>query len=411
MAKAEPLGVYLYGARIAEITTSGRPADVSCRYTDAALDMAPGNTPLLSCSLPLGRKKLNAANYFRGMLPEGQHLQALAAVAKIPTYDIFGMLARYGRDVAGAAIIAKDDPGPRPGDAIMYTPEQLAEEVAGLEDRPLAIYDDSELSLPGLQNKLLLIRTADGWARPAGGRPSTHILKVEDRRYPGLVTMEAACMRLARRVGLTTVDVEVMTFDGIDCIVVSRFDRSVDANSAFRRVHQEDSCQALDRDSEAQRGKGKYEYAGGPRLFEIADLLDRYAADPVEQLARLASTVAFNTVIGNADAHGKNISVIHRRPGVIELAPLYDTVPTALWPKLPQRAAMSVNGVGQLNAVTLPDVVAEAARWSLDADPAELAAVTTVTQIMDGLGDVPDELATAIEVRAHRFLNDRKAGS
>ncbi|MEZ5261137.1 MAG: hypothetical protein R2755_05025 [Acidimicrobiales bacterium] len=35
-----------------------------------------------------------------------------------------------------------------------------------------------------MQNKLLLIRDGGAWFRPTGGRPSTHILKVEDRRFP-----------------------------------------------------------------------------------------------------------------------------------------------------------------------------------------------------------------------------------
>ena len=404
MAKREPLGVYLYGHRVANLTTTGRPGDISCAYTDEALTLWPGNTPLLSCSLPLAARRQRATNYFKGMLPEGRHLQALASAAKIPTYDIYGMLARYGRDVAGAAVIAVDDPGPRPGEAIPYTLDELAEEVAGLEDRPLAIYDDSELSIPGLQHKLLLVRTDDCWARPAGGRPSTHILKVEDRRYPGLVSMEAACMRLARHVGLTDVDVELMTFDGTDCLVVSRFDRFTDDDGNVGRIHQEDSCQALNRDPEANQGQGKYEHAGGPRLSQLAEILDRHAANPVDELVRLAAAVVFNTVVGNADAHGKNMSFLHVSPGVVELAPLYDVVPTALWPRLPTRAAMSVNGQTQLAKIAIDELIAEATRWSLDVELAHRVVTETVSQMMAGLDNLPDQLATLVEARASAFL-------
>lgn len=105
--------------------------------------------------------------------------------------------------------------------------------MGGLEDRPLAIYDDSELSLAGLQHKLLLVATEDGWGRPVGGRPSTHILKLEDRRYPGMVTLEAACLRLARAIDLTTVDVSVERFSELDCLIVSRFDRAVDGDDPY----------------------------------------------------------------------------------------------------------------------------------------------------------------------------------
>jgi hypothetical protein len=38
-----------------------------------------------------------------GVWLHGQHLQALAAQAKVTTGDVFALLARYGRDAAGAA--------------------------------------------------------------------------------------------------------------------------------------------------------------------------------------------------------------------------------------------------------------------------------------------------------------------
>lgn len=409
MAKRPPLGVWLYGRRVAELTST-RPGEVVCRYTDEALDTWPSNTRLLSCSLPLGARPLKTAGlYFRGMLPEGQHLQALAAGAKVATYDTFGLLARFGRDVAGAAVISASDPGERPGDVRPYTGEELADEVAGLEDRPLAIYDDSSLSLAGLQNKLLLVATGDGWARPVGGRPSTHILKLEDRRYPGLVTMEAACLRLARAVGLTTVDAVVEQFAGLDCLIVSRFDRVVSGDDV-RRVHQEDSCQALGRDPEAAQGKGKYEHAGGPALREVAGLLDQYAADPLAELHRLVAAITYTVVIGNADAHGKNLSLLHDEPGLVTLAPLYDTAPTALWPKLPARAAMAVNGRAQLADITISDVVDEVRGWPLDPAVATAAATSTAEQILAALADVdvPTELADLVQGRCASFLGEER---
>lgn len=405
MARPEPLGVWVYGTRVAELTTSG-PGDVTLRYSAEALERWPSNTPLLSCSLPLGRRRQKAGVYFKGMLPEGQHLQALAAQAKVTTGDIFGLLSRYGRDVAGAAVIAASDPGERPGGVVAYTTDGLAEEVAGLEDHPLAVYDDSELSIAGLQNKLLLVADGDGWARPVGGRPSTHILKVEDRRFPGLVAMEAACLRLARAVGLTTVEVGLETFAELPCIIVSRFDRSVDATGTVVRVHQEDSCQALGRDPEANRGRGKYEATGGPSLTEVATLLDRWAPDPLAELARLVCVVTFTVAIGNADAHGKNLSLLHPSPGVVCLAPLYDTVPTVMWPKLPARAAMRINARTTLAAVTLDDIVAEASRWNLSAVTARTAAVSTTESLIAALDatEVPEELAGTVRARVTDLL-------
>jgi serine/threonine-protein kinase HipA len=341
------------------------------------------------------------------MLPEGQHLQALAAQAKVSTIDIFGLLARYGRDVAGATVISPTEPEDRQGRLEPYDRASLAEEVANLEDHPLGVHDDSELSIAGLQNKLLLIAEGDGWGRPVAGRPSTHILKVEDRRYPGLATMEGACLRLARAVGLTSVDVTVETIAELPCIIVSRFDRQVEADGTVVRVHQEDVCQALGRDPDANRGKGKYEASGGPTLVEVAALLDRWAAEPLSELERLVAVVTFTVAIGNADAHGKNLSLVHDSPESVRLAPLYDTVPTVLWPKLPDRAAMTINHKTKLSAVTLDDICAEAVRWRLAPGTARRIATATAEHLLAALDaeNAPEELAVVIRTRLRALLS------
>lgn len=406
MPKREPLAVWLYGIRIGTLTTNGAPNNLALRYSTEALDTWPGNTPLLSCSLPLSTQKLDPREYFRGLLPEGPHLGSLAARAKISVTDLHGLLARYGRDVAGAVTVLPegDDPAGRRGGAVAYDDVSLSDDVERLDTVPLAIHDDSELSLPGLQNKLLLIRGHDGtWFRPTGGRPSTHILKVEDRRFPGLVAAEAAAMRLARRIGLTTVDVDIITVAGTECIIVERYDRTTGPDGEVSRIHQEDVCQALDHDAEGNHGAAKYERGGGPGLSDVAALLEQYATDPVAELRRLVRYVTFNTVVGNADAHAKNISLVHHRAGTIELAPLYDTVPTVLFPTLKDRAAMFVNGKTTLSKVTIDDVVAEAVGWMLDGDIARAEASATVDAIVDELGSVPDMLASVVSSRASHF--------
>lgn len=389
MAKRRPpLNVWLYEMLVATITSQG-PGQITLEYTVEALDTWPGNTPLLSCSLPLSsRAHRDAGLYFRGMLPEGRHLQALATMARVPTYDTFGILARFGRDVAGACVVGVEPPRDHPGTIEPYDHASLDDEVAGLEDRPLAIYDDSELSLPGLQNKLLLVATAKGWARPVGGRPSTHILKLEDPRFPGLVAHEADALRLARHLGLTSVDAHTQTIGGLPCLIVSRFDR-LDRDGATMRIHQEDACQALSRDHEAARFKGKYEHAGGPGLRDVAGLLDRYAANPLDELEKLVRVVAFTVGIGNADAHGKNLALLHPGPGQVQLAPLYDTVPTVCWPSLPTRAAMSVNGRTDLPTITIADIAAEADRWRFAAASAAEAARATLSDLIHALDIVP----------------------
>lgn len=111
----------------------------------------------------------------------------------------------------------------------------------------------------------------------------------------------------------------------------------------------------------------------------------------------LLVAVTFTVLIGNADAHGKNIAFLHPTPESIELAPLYDTVPTVLWPKLRTRGAMSVGGVWELSAVTFDDLLAEAASWRHDRDRARTVVADTAQRLLAAAGDLAEDSA----VRAH----------
>ncbi|HVB76406.1 MAG TPA: HipA domain-containing protein [Candidatus Nitrosotalea sp.] len=406
MPRPELLGVWLYGRRIAQFTAP-RPWIIQCAYTDEALETWPANIPLLSCSLPLMRKRQDASVFAAGLLPEGGHRLAVAGSMGVSVTDVRALLGRLGRDVAGAAVISAEAPAPRAGRFVPYTAEGLEAEVLALPDRPLAIYDDSELSIAGLQDKLLLVKLEDGlWARPVSGLPSTHILKIEDRRYPGLIEAEASCLRLARAVGLTTVDIVVETIANIPCLIVSRFDRRQEEDGSVSRIHQEDACQALARNPDADQGRGRYERAGGPRLVEIAGLLDRHSATPAADLDQLLSLTTFNATIGNADAHGRNVSLLHPAPGRITLAPVYDTVPTLLWQNLRAELAMTANGVSSLAAVKRDDLVAEAERWHHDRRRSERVSSDLAERLLAAAAseDLRKDVRDLVRARATRFL-------
>ena len=401
------LGIWLGGVHIADLEQPRWP-QISCRYSEEALRSAPLNSPILSCSLPLRARPQDATAFCRGLLPEGQALQSLAARAGVAVNATFDLLARYGRDVAGALVIDADEPTERRFGAEPYTAQSLAEAINELDDYPLGAHDDSELSLAGLQDKLLLVRLNDGsWARPLGGRPSTHILKLDDLRHPGLVEAESQCLELARAAGLTSVESELTEIGPSSCLIVSRFDREL-ADGEVRRVHQEDLCQALGIDPDGERGRAKYESGGGPSLRRAAALLDAYAADPAAQLDRLVAVVVFTVAIGNADAHGKNLALLHPTPGTIALAPLYDTVPTALWPNLRTDAAMAIGGQPSLADVTLADILREARSWSHPEDRAGTVAASTVGRLLEAIerGTIPpdSDVAALVRDRTPRLL-------
>jgi len=409
------LAAWLHGTRVAELkAASADGRGITLRYTPAAFDLVPGRAPLLSCSLPLDPRPLDATHFFAGLLPEGEALRSMADLAEVAAIDTFSLLARFGRDVAGAVVITDadvDDLEPRSPHIEPYQPGELDDAIANLPTRPLDLHDDSELSLPGLQNKLLLVAVDGGWARPRNGHASTHILKADDLRHPGLVDAEATCLRLARAAGLTSVDATVETFADQRCLIVPRFDRTSgpDQGGAPARIHQEDLCQATASDLRANGGRGKYASAGGPDLEDAAELLDSYATDPTAQLTRLVQVVAFTVAIGNADAHGKNLAFLHPTPGQIELAPLYDTVPTVLWPNLRTAPAMPVGPrVCNIDEITGRDIMAAAKLWRVGPDRARAAIVDCADTVAAALGscitpDTPDALAASVLAACERL--------
>lgn len=397
-----PLQVFWDDEPIATLTAK-RPWDLRCRYHPSVVDAMETNAPLLSCSLPVRRQAMPAGPFLRGLLPEGRHLQSMAALAELATNDTYGLLARFGRDVAGALrIAAEGDAVDRPAPAAEeYTESEFADDVIRLDDQSLGLRDDSELSLAGLQDKLLLVELADGrWGRPRHGAPSTHILKVDDLRFPGLIAAEAASLRLAAAIGLTAIEpMEVKVADR-DCLIVRRFDRVAEAGTV-RRIHQEDLCQALGIDPVAQQGRAKYERAGGPRLAQMADLLSAHSDDPSRDLAALLAATTLNGLIGNADAHGKNFALLHDRVGRVRLAPLYDLVPTMLWPSLRTEMAMSINGRFAPASLSADDLVGEARRWSMPHRRAEEVVAGTIDRALESLSVVGhDRLVDLIRGRA-----------
>lgn len=376
MARPAPLDLWLYGARVATVVER-RTDTFQLSYTDEAFDRWPSGRPLLSVALPLipdAHPPGAVGPFLEGLLPEGEARSILEERYGVRRGDVHGLLSEIGKDCAGAVVVVPaghPPPDTTAGAAEPITDEELARAIRQLPERPLGDDDRVRVSLAGQQSKLLLVRAADdSWARPVDGHPSTHILKPGDDRYPGMVANEAFCLRIAQQVGLTDIDVDVLDIDGQPVLAVSRYDRTREADGSVLRLHQEDFCQALAVDT-GPRGSGKYEDAGGPALADLAGVLETHNGNP-EQTARLAEITMFNVAVGNADAHGKNLSVLHPPVGPLRLAPLYDVIATVLYPSVhtgvgprpvSSDAAMRVNSIRNIHQVTAHDVLAEADRW------------------------------------------------
>jgi len=198
------------------------------------------------------------------------------------------------------------------------------------------------LSLAGAQNKLAVIKTPEGLAIPLDGQPSTHILKLPNPDFKGLVENEALVLSMAAALALPVVEHEVVQLGAINFLLVKRYDRvfGQDAanNNQLVRLHQQDICQATGLPPDI-----KYESEGGPSLKTVFDIVRKEVDNPLVAVPALLNWLVFNMLVHNADAHAKNISILRKSDGAQVLAPFYDLVCTGAYP-LDHRMAMSIGG-------------------------------------------------------------------
>lgn len=398
----KPLAVHMYGERIGDLTKSR--GLLRFVYSDDAMSRGIG-TPLLSVSLPVQRTAYRGEPveaFFDGLLPEGEALRMLAYDFKVGDDDTVGLLAQLGRDCAGALQILPDSESPTEssGSLEVLSDHDVGERLRALRHSPLGVDERVRISLAGVQEKLVLASTPDGWALPLDGSPSTHIFKPAHPHLGATVANEALCLAIARHAGVNVVDATVDRFADRDVLIVERYDRTHGPRVA--RVHQEDLCQA-----HGISPRRKYEELGGPSLKSCARLLTDWSSNR-DDLERLLAITTLNVVIGNADAHGKNLALLHHENGAIELAPAYDLMCTRFY-DADTTAGMFVNGQRDIDGINIEHLVAEAVSWGMSADRAETITADLVGRMSEALGmasaevDAPPKLIDILETRIRKW--------
>ena len=344
----------------------------------------------LSLSLPL-RTQAHIGplieTWLDGLLPdraaEREQWRALVGAASVDPFDLLG--SPIGSECAGAVQFERADQADRSGRRSGLQPITDAELSAALRDlrdgaRPGGWRTDplASFSLAGTMPKLALRRHQGRWHAAHGDETTSHLLKPSLPLYPGQAVGEHLALATARRLGIDAAHTDVDVIDGVETLIVQRFDRIATAAHAasrpagleqpptdLKRVHQEDTCQALGFGA-AQR----FQRDGGPAPDDIARLLRQHSSSPDADVAALFTRLAYCWVIVANDAHAKNHAILHLPGGVCRLAPLYDTASWLPYTDVPApdiHLAMTLgNGFHVGQGTRLDDWRSTARSFSLD---------------------------------------------
>jgi serine/threonine-protein kinase HipA len=268
--------------------------------------------------------------FLSNLLPEGKWLEELSVDNQISKSNIFGLIALIGAETTGALTFqyGDADQGPRPTEFREVGAEELTERIVQRQRISIANWDGKpRLSVTGVQDKLpIMIRPDGAMGFGEGDLASTHILKLGRRPDMHMMINEFICMKLAELVRLPVAKVSLQRF-GEPVLVVERFDRRW-LGGKVDRLHLIDGCQMLDLPPTYKYERPFGKSGEGARIRTGVSLPKFFAASrncriPAMALRDLLNWTLFQMLIGNSDAHGKNISFFVGKAG-IDVAPSYD---------------------------------------------------------------------------------------
>ncbi|PHS44340.1 MAG: hypothetical protein COB03_18645 [Alteromonas sp.] len=270
--------------------------------------------------------------FIRNLLPEGTGLRCLINTFNVSRLSILEILNHVQVESAGILHFEGREIHPVPSRQV--TNQKLCGRLDTFSN--VVIWGNQfRLNVAGVQQKLNVHHKGDGSFWLANKEfPSTHIIKFAEEEHSTIILNELLCMRLAKAIGLEVATVELLRFfdshgkSKHSAILIERFDREALSNGNVHKFHIIDACQALNLPPEH-----KYEQIFG-RHPDVAHCRDGASLKALFAFAReqnfshqnvmqMLSWVLFNLIVGNSDAHGKNISFFIDTTG-ISLAPFYD---------------------------------------------------------------------------------------
>lgn len=343
--------------------------------------------------------------FFDNLLPEEAAREVSAKEAKVTVDDAWGLLAFFGVESAGAITLLQPDSILAPSGLAPLTDAELQRRIDRLPTRSLSAGSPKRISLAGAQHKLAVTLANGALFEPRGNACSSHILKPDSKSlgHPHTAINEHFCMRLAAALKLSVPQTEVR-YVPWPVYLVKRFDR-ITQGTGLDSIHAVDALQLLGFDRRL-----KYQKASAATLKACIDL----CGAPLKTKQALFAWIVFNVLIGNADAHLKNVSFMVDKEG-IQLAPFYDLVSTVVyatpeydregphWPNVP--LSMPIGQATTYADVTVHDLLLVADELELSAKPARRILDELVRRIQPKTTDLLDALPPEVTPDERRLLN------
>ncbi len=185
-----------------------------------------------------------------------------------------------------------------------------------------------KLSIPGVQPKISLA-LSKGKLIPVTTK-GQYILKPQNELFENLPENEMLCMQIAEKIGISVPpNILIRLSDDSLAFLVKRFDRL----PINKKLHMEDFSQILEKD----KYSGSYEQVG--KYIRTNNKLG------LLQTQYFFERLVLYFIIGNADAHLKNFSILWEKNNKYVLSPAYDIVSSKLAiPEEKDEMALTVNG-------------------------------------------------------------------
>jgi len=306
-------------------------------------------------------KSHDIKNYIENLLPEGDGLDKLVLLFQISKSNKYALLEAIGKDTSGALSFIK---GEISKESIFreITHEKLSQRIKQRSKVSIVVWDEKpRLSVAGVQEKLPVCKINGKYGLGDGTLSSTHILKF-DKGNDNLVLNEYTSLHLAKIAKLTIPNIEILNFDGELVLEVERFDRIIIDDKHVKKLQVIDSCQALgfppsfkyERNFGNQRDVK--DVRAGVSFSRLNKLSNKYAQIPIMMKIKIIDWTIINLILGNSDAHGKNISFFVDKNG-LTLTPFYDIVNIFLYSgKYETTFAMAIDDEFDINKLAAFDV-------------------------------------------------------